>query len=173
MLLKISKNLILLFFISLNFVSVVHATDKNVVNQLTMRNAVNYTDKFILGGQPSATDLELLAQNDVELVINLRAKGEFSKFDEQKTVESLGMKYISIEVASARDVNFDNLKIFTDAIKQSNGKTLIHCASGNRVGAFFALDAYKNTNKTVQQALATGKEAGLTRLASRVEELMK
>ena len=46
---------------------------------------------------------------------------------------------------------------------QARGNVLIHCASGNRVGALVALHA-RGTGATPDEALALGKAAGLAGL---------
>ena len=45
---------------------------------------------------------------------------------------------------------------------------LLHCASGNRIGALMALIAFKN-GKSVDEAMAAGREAGLRGLAPVVQ----
>jgi len=147
------------------------ATD-NFANTMSAKNASYYTERFIVGGQPNITDINLLAKHQIKTVINLRGQGEFTDFDEKAKVEALGMTYISIPVSGASEVNLDNLRLFRDAIRNIKGKTFVHCASGNRVGAFFALDAYINDKKSAEAAIAIGKKAGLTRLEKRVKEVI-
>ena len=48
----------------------------------------------------------------------------------------------------------------------------MHCASGNRVGAFFALKAFKYDGKSADESLKIGKAAGLTSLEGKVKALM-
>ena len=47
-------------------------------------------------GQPTAEQFEVMAEQGIKHVINLRTPGEDAGFDEKATVESLGMSYHSI-----------------------------------------------------------------------------
>lgn len=162
----------LTLFILAFFASANESLEK-LTEQLNLKNAEVYSQQYITGGQPNESDLKKLANAGITTVINLRGKGEFSTFNEQEVVEKLGMEYILIPIASASDINAANLNIFHKALSLTKGNTLVHCASGNRVGAFFALESYKFQNKTSEQALSIGKKTGLTRLEGRVIELIK
>ena len=50
---------------------------------------------------------------------------------------------------------------------------IIHCASGNRVGALLALRANLIQGKSASEALAFGKAAGLTTLEDAVKQRLK
>ena len=153
-------------------VSAVMAHGDEINHHLTMKNATQYSSQYITGGQPSIKDLQELSRNDLKVVVNLRGEGEFGEFDEKKVVDSLGMTYISIPVSGAGEVNFENVAKFNAALKKGTDKTLVHCASGNRVGAFFALKAFKYDGKSADESLKIGKAAGLTSLEGKVKALM-
>jgi len=143
----------------------------NISEKISAKNASQYTQQFIVGGQPSENDLIILSKNGIKTVINLRGDGEFTDFDEQAKVEALGMKYITVPIAGAAGVNKENLALFSTAIA-SKQQAFVHCASGNRVGAMFALDAYFNYNSSIEEAIALGKKSGLTRLENRVRKVI-
>ena len=165
----IQRTIITLLVLFSTFSIFTYAHDIN--DQISAKNARQYTDKFIVAGQPTEADLSVLAKNGIKIVINLRAKDEFSQFNEKVKVEALGMKYIAIPIDGADGINKENLVLFSAAIKDKN-KTFIHCASGNRVGAMFALDAFVNHSANIEQAVLIGKKSGLTRLESRVIKVM-
>ncbi|TWX55761.1 fused DSP-PTPase phosphatase/NAD kinase-like protein [Colwellia hornerae] len=144
----------------------------NVSNNLSAKNAKQYSEQFIIGGQPSENDLIILSKSGIKTVINLRGTDEFDDFDEQAKVEALGMNYIAIPISGASDINKENLALFTAAIKNTE-QAFVHCASGNRVGAMFALDARFNHNKSIDEAIVTGKKAGLTSLEATVKKVIK
>lgn len=131
------KKLMLCVLIIIAFDSFAH--NSLSTNNISLKNPRSYQENFITGGQPSMSDLKLLAKQGIKQVINLRAKGEFNEFDEKEIVESLGMTYVNLEIQGVEDLNHKNIKSFNKLL--SNHKTLVHCASGNRVGALFALDA--------------------------------
>lgn len=156
----------------LAFTAMAHGSLEHLVTSLDLYKPHVYAQKYITGGQPSQADLNNLANAGVETVINLRGKGEFSEFNEQAVVEALGMKYISIPVASVEDISTTNVKKFQQSLAKIKGKVLVHCASGNRVGAFFTLKSYLFDHKNSDQAIQIGKQTGLTRLEGYVKKVM-
>jgi uncharacterized protein (TIGR01244 family) len=147
-------------------------TQKDVaINEISAKNVQQFTQQFIVGGQPSENDLIILSKSGVKTVINLRGDGEFNDFNEKEKVEALGMNYISIPIAGASGINKDNLNLFSKAIANQE-QAFVHCASGNRVGAMFALDAHFNHHKNLEEAITVGKMSGLTRLESTVRKVM-
>lgn len=148
------------------------AKDVDLISELQLKNATMYTKTFIVGGQPNQDDIKLLANNDVKRVINLRPIDEFSGFNEQAEVTKNGMEYINIPIAGAAGINLENLSLFNKAVSGTTESTLIHCASGNRVGALFALNAYYNEQKSIEESIAIGKKSGLTRLEAKVRNII-
>ena len=142
-----------------------------VSDNLTAKNAKHYTEKFIVGGQPSQNDLIILSKSGIKTVINLRGEDEFNDFDEKSKVEALGMSYISLPIAGASGINKKNLALFSKAIEKPE-QAFVHCASGNRVGAMFALDAYFNKDENLEDAITIGKKSGLTRLETKVRRVI-
>lgn len=172
MFVKSIKACIGLGFLVCAFLVSAHQSLDTLADKLTLKNAASYSQNYITGGQPTIDDLKMLANAGVKVVINLRDEGEFSKFNEQSIVEDLGMKYTSLPIAGAKGVTAENVKKFHQLITNNNEKTLVHCASGNRVGAFFALEAFNFKNKTAAEALKIGKQTGLTRLEKLVKKQM-
>lgn len=100
-------------------------------------NYVKINELISTSGQPKIEELELIANEGFEVVINLAvATTSNALVNEDKIVSSLNMSYIHIPV------NFENpkisdLKLFLN-ILQSLGanKVWIHCAKNYRVSAF-------------------------------------
>lgn len=162
------KKLMLSVLLIITFESFAHNSLN--IKDISLKNASSYQENYITGGQPSISDLELLAKQGIKQVINLRAKGEFKIYNEKEIVESLGMAYINLEINGVEDLNQNKIKAFSKLL--SNKKTLVHCASGNRVGAMFALDAYFVKDKTADEALKIGEKTGLTRLKPKVSSMI-
>ncbi|MCK5575076.1 MAG: protein tyrosine phosphatase family protein [Sphingomonadales bacterium] len=131
------------------------------------------SDELITGGQPRAKDIEQLRQQGCTAVVNMRGAHERTGFDEKAYVESLGMTYHHIPVMGPGDVNDATVKALHKVLKKAKGKTLIHCASGNRVGAAVALYGYKHQNMSMDDALSFGRRAGLGAMAPSVRAQMK
>lgn len=166
---------ILLVFVIANLMmtsNLSYAHNHSEESEISARNLKQLSDNVLTGGQPSEADLKKLAKKGVKTIINFRGDGEFDKFDEAQAVESNGMTYLHIPIDSRGALNKDNVAKFRKALDASSGDAFLHCGSGNRVGALFALDAYWNQNKNAEEALEIGKKAGLTSLEGHVETLL-
>jgi uncharacterized protein (TIGR01244 family) len=159
-----------LFILTLSFSNYALASD-SVIEKISAKNVQQFSPQFIIAGQPNENDLVILSKNGIKTVINLRGEGEFNGFDEQAKVEALGMIYIAVPINGASGINKENLALFTTAISNQE-KTFVHCASGNRVGAMFALDAHFNHGKNIEEAITTGKSSGLASLESTVRNII-
>jgi uncharacterized protein (TIGR01244 family) len=130
------------------------------------------TERLMTGGQPDAAAWKHLADEGVTTVINLRPADEMAGRDEAAEVVAAGMAYRQIPVAGAAGLTVENANALWTAIEQAPGKVLVHCASGNRVGALLALGAAEEGGMDAQRALQFGKDSGLTGAESRVRELL-
>lgn len=120
-------------------------------------------------GQPSADQLAAAAKSGIKTVIDLRALGEDRGMDERATVEKLGMSYVSLPVEGGEGVTYANATALDKLLADAKGPVLLHCASGNRVGALLALrDKSKGADNDA--ALALGVKSGLTGLKPTVEK---
>ena len=122
------------------------------------------------GAQPTAEDLATLSQQGVRTVIDLRTDEEDRGFDEATEVERQGMRYVRLPVGGADDLTAANAAALKQALDESGDGVLLHCASGNRVGALLALMAAQHEDATPAQAMDFGKRAGLKSLEPAVAE---
>lgn len=124
---------------------------------------------YVSTGQPDATILRAAAEAGYVGVVDLRTADEPRGLDERATTEQLGMTYVSLPVGGPQDVTYENAAELDRILATMPGPVLLHCASGNRVGALFALRA-KAAGASDDEALAIGKAAGLTRFEDVVRE---
>lgn len=124
------------------------------------------------GGQPDAADLARLHALGVRTVIDLRGAGEDRGYDEAAEAQRLGMAYVSLPVAGAEGVTLANANALQALLEQHGDGVVLHCASGNRVGALLALGA-ADAGMPHEQALALGREAGLKSLEPVVIERLQ
>lgn len=127
--------------------------------------------QIVSSGQPDQEILSVAKDAGFVAVIDLRTESEDRGIDEPASVEALGMSYVSLPVAGAEGTNFDNAKKLDEVLSQYDGPVLLHCGSGNRVGALLALRASLN-GASDEEAMAIGKLGGITRLEGRVTELL-
>jgi uncharacterized protein (TIGR01244 family) len=128
---------------------------------------------ILVGGQPSVEDIQAAHRAGYKTIINLRPKGEFKAWDEAALAEQLGINYIVIPVDGEADITSENALRLDQALQATaHSPTIVHCASGNRVGALFALRAQLQGSDP-KTALAIGREAGLSSLAPLLEKLLQ
>jgi uncharacterized protein (TIGR01244 family) len=133
-------------------------------------NEIHLAETLILGGQPDADALSRAREAGIKAIINLRPAAEDPAFDTSAAAQQLGLDYYALPVATAADLNPGTVKRFDALLADLEGvATLVHCASGNRVGALFALRAGWLQGASTTDALAFGQRAGLTSLAAAVQ----
>jgi uncharacterized protein (TIGR01244 family) len=127
-----------------------------------------------VSGQPSAEAIGQLRSAGITTVIDLRPDQETPELDEKSVAEKAGLKYRTLPIAGAADLTRENVLRFDQLLKETASEnTLIHCASGNRVGAMLALQARWLQGKSAEESLAIGKAAGMTSLAADVQKLVE
>ncbi len=124
---------------------------------------------YVSTGQPDPATLRVIKEAGYVAVIDLRTAGEPRGYDEAATAADLGLDYRSLPIGSPDDLTYENAAELDGILAAYDGPVLLHCASGNRVGALFALSAKAN-GATDAEALARGKAAGLTRYTEAVEK---
>ena len=108
-----------------------------------MKDIYNYqflNDKLSCSGMPTAEQMQDLADENVQVVINLALVTSPGALpEEDKLVESLGMKYIHIPVEWNNPTR-ENLNDFFQAMDaHREDKVLVHCQANYRASAFVML----------------------------------
>ena len=115
------------------------------------------------GGQPSINAYAKLASHGFRSVLNLRTAQEGVSLEEEKNaVEKAGLRYINIPVIS-RAPTPEQVTEFLMVVKnKSNQPMLVHCASANRVGAFWMIYRVLEQDWPQEKALEEATRIGLT-----------
>ena len=142
------------------------------LQEVVERQEVMPVDGITVSGQPDEEALAVFAASGYSTVIDLRAPGEDRGLDEAGVAESLGLDYVQLPVRSGKDVSFDRARQLQSLIDEADGPVLLHCGSGNRVGALLAL-AKSLDGSSDEEALEYGRSAGLTRLEGKVKETLE
>lgn len=145
----------------------------DLVSALEMPNSQFVDSKILTGGQPSLDDLSLLKSKGFGVVVNLRTSEEPQGFDEAEEVGQLGMRYIQIPISAPGGISRENAQKLHDVLSQTDAPVVVHCASGNRVGALFALRAYFIAGLPAESSMEIGRQAGLTRLEPLVRQILE
>ena len=132
-------------------------------------------DSVLTGGQPTFDQIKQAAETGFKTVINLRADNELPPPEQEKIwVEGSGMKYIHIPIVVAEGFAPQNAKLFADVLsKPEHYPLIVHCKSGERVGAMFALKAFHIDEKEIEEALLIGERAGLIKLTPTVKKILE
>ena len=124
-------------------------------------NANQASPTVITGGQPSAAHFRALKAAGVEVVLDIRDPMEPRGFDQQALMEELGLDYRNIVVTDAH-LSDTTLDAITEVMRKSEGKpTLVHCASGNRVGGALIPWLILDQGMTEEEATMAAMRMGL------------
>ena len=124
-------------------------------------NANQASPTVVTGGQPGAAHFRALKDAGVEVILDIRDPMEPRGFDEQSLMEELGFDYRNIVVTDAHltDATLDEI---TGVMRESEGKaTLVHCASGNRVGGALIPWLILDQGMTEEEATMAAMRMGL------------
>lgn len=123
-------------------------------------------------GQPSPGQLRALKEAGVRTIVDLRDPGEID-WDERSEVEGLGMAYHRIPVTGPGDITEDNARRLGEITDADDARpVVVHCGSGNRVGALYALKAFHCDGCGAEEALEAGRAAGLAQLEPFVRQCL-
>jgi protein tyrosine phosphatase (PTP) superfamily phosphohydrolase (DUF442 family) len=108
----------------------------------TIYNFKRVDERLVLGGQPSAEQLQAVADAGIKAVINLSTNDpRYALPDEEELVRSLGLQYHYLPVQWEAPT-VDDFDRYVEVMEQLAGeKTLVHCAANYRVSVFYALYA--------------------------------
>lgn len=113
-------------------------------------------------GQPSEAQLQAASDNGVRTVVNLRPAGEFKDYDEAALAADLGLRYVHIPVAGPEDLTTENAEHLHRALAREDDRpVIVHCGSGNRVGALVAYRERHILGRDKETAVQKGLDAGL------------
>lgn len=116
----------------------------------------------IVGGQPTPDQLAAAARAGVRRVINLRGASEDAGYDEAARAAELGLEYHAVPVTGPQDLTPEKARELEALLTAADRPmTLVHCASGARVGALIALRAGWLRGKSTAEAIAIGRRWGL------------
>lgn len=148
-------------------VSVVMAEDSMKIlvniNAVMASDDLHPVDGMTASAQPNERQFELVAAAGYAAVIDLRGADENRGLDEAAVLEKLGLEYIELPLSSPDSINMENAAKLDAILSNFDRPVLLHCGSGNRVGALLALRASLR-GADDEAALAYGKSAGLTGL---------
>ena len=131
-------------------------------------------DNRFVSGAIDAADVGRIRAAGVKHLINLRTAEESQGFDEARIATGLGLDYLAIPIVGAQSLTKENAQKLNQLLEQAGDElTLIHCASGNRVGALIAVREAWIKGRSTEAAIAEGKRWGLTSLEEAVRSTLQ
>ncbi len=133
------------------------------INAVTQSSDLQPVGGLTSAGQPDTRQFELIAEAGYVAVIDLRGANEDRGLDEALVLDELGLDYVELPLSSPDAITMQNAANLDQILSDYDGPVLVHCGSGNRVGALLAL-RQSLLGADDEDALAYGKSAGLTGL---------
>lgn len=130
--------------------------------------AVSPAPGIVSAGRLTVADIARVRNAGVRHVIDLTPDDETPDFDEATAVLAAGMSYSNLPLRGAGDLTRENVWAFDALVRAADRPVLVHCASGNRVGAMAALRAAWVDGRKVDEAIAIGRTWGLKGLEGAV-----
>ena len=115
-----------------------------------------------LAGQPSATDLGLYAEQGLRTVVSLRGENESIGYDERARAAELGLAYENLPYSKPEQLDDAFFARARELLGSAPRPLLVHCASGNRVGALWIPWRVLDGGIELEAAVAEARAIGLS-----------
>ncbi len=126
-----------------------------------VRNARYPAEGILFGGQPSEAEMTQLIDKGYKTVIDLRMPSEDRGFDQAALLSSLGVAYQPLPVNGTALEVPRTYERFFELLVDAERPVLVHCASGNRVGALWYAWLAGHEGVSRDEALAEARKQGL------------
>jgi uncharacterized protein (TIGR01244 family) len=123
-------------------------------------------------GQPDAAQFRAFAEAGYVAVIDIRGADEDRGLDEAEVLQDLGLEYVTLPIVGDEAISYDNARKLDALLARYDEPVLVHCGSGNRVGALLALRENLE-GASSDEALEYGRNAGLSRLEPVVRQRLR
>jgi len=125
-------------------------------------------DRLYRGAQPDAAGFRYLRDLGIRTIINLRLEADAMKLDEQRIVESLGMRYVNVPIEDgnmftrARRIPDESIAAFFKALDAEKGSVFVHCHRGaDRTGALVSFYRIARQGWDGVRAYAEARKIGM------------
>lgn len=123
-------------------------------------------------GQPGSSAWAPLARAGVRTVVNLRPTAELPERDEASEVSEAGLTYVYIPISGPDALTRDAAQALQNVLVSSPSTVLVHCSTANRAGSLLALADAWFGSRDVENALALGRDAGMSTWEPTVRALL-
>ena len=117
--------------------------------------------RVVGGGQVDVEQFPAMAEDGYSLVVNLRSEAEPFPENEGELAQAAGMHYLHIPLGGGDLVETHATQLAAILDTHGDGNVLIHCGSGNRVGALWGLHVALRDGLSSDQGVQTARDAGM------------
>lgn len=128
---------------------------------------------IVSAGRLQPDDIDRLRAAGIRHVVDLTPDAETPAFDEAAAVHAAGLGYDNLPLQGPPDLTRANVLAFDAMVRNAPRPLLVHCASGNRVGAMAALRAAWVQGQPLEAAIETGRAWGLQGLEPAVRQRIR
>lgn len=110
------------------------------------------TENIAVGSAPESGDLEMLKQQGVNAIIDMRAEAT----DDETLIRKLNMRYLNIKVNDGFSPTQEQTRTilkFADSILTGRGKIFVHCQNGYGRSTLTVTTILRKRGMTADQAL--------------------
>ncbi len=140
-----------------------------------VRNFRIISERVSGGGAPTPEQVAAMPQRGYVGIINLKTHAEAGNQAEEAAAAAAGLAYVQIPVSGGSLDLLDAVALH-HALAQmpAEGHILVHCRSGNRVGALWGLSQAWDQGLTPAEAVLLGQRSGMRSemLAHKVDEAL-
>ena len=114
----------------------------------------------VFAGQFQQDDIATLKEAGITQVISLRKDAELD-WNEAEAVTAAGLKHASIAFQAPGELTDEMFQQLRDLLGEEEGKTMLHCGGGNRVGAVWIAHRVLDDGVELEAAIKEAKTIGL------------
>ena len=114
----------------------------------------------VFAGQFQQDDIATLKEAGITQVISLRKDAELD-WNEAEAVTAAGLKHASIAFQAPGELTDEMFQQLRDLLGKEEGKTMMHCRGGNRVGAVWIAHRVLDDGVELEAAIEEAKTIGL------------
>lgn len=130
-------------------------------------------DGYVVGGLPTKEQINQALESEIETAMTLMDRSEPGIDEIGPYAASQGFRYIRFTIAGPNDLSEAMAWEFAATLPLLDKPGIVHCASGQRVAAIFALKAYFVDEASAEEALAIGQALGIGEYEDRLRELLE
>jgi len=115
---------------------------------------------LFFSGQFSAEDLSQISGEGITRIITLRTDGEID-WDEKGEVQDASIEFLQVPFQTPEALTDEVFTKVRNLLKSNSKKTLLHCASSNRVGGVWLPYRVLNESVDLETAILEAEQIGL------------